>query len=361
MRAVRDSETAAASIGVDVVRVKTRGVRGLGRCCAGLAGGLFAPLTGFVTPKLVPVPPVDPLRARRDDRRRRQRRRPAGRRAIVGMLPELLSSLEEYRLLFFGALLLVVLWVAPDGIVGTCRRALRPLRACRARAATATDVERASFARRRSPGPRCECDGLTLAFGGVRAVDDSRFTAGPAASRAHRPERRRQDDRPQYPRAASTARSAGRILLGDAPLYTGSAACASRAPASRAPTRRRSSSAASRRRTTCAGALRRGRLGVRSRRQPPARRRRDAPRRRSLLAFVGYARRARPSRRALPHVDRRLVEIARALALRSRRAPPRRAGGRPLARGQERLAELLREIARSRRRRRARRARHERS
>ena len=44
---------------------------------------------------------------------------------VVGVLPELLSSLEEYRLLFFGALLLVVLWVAPDGVVGLLRGAAR--------------------------------------------------------------------------------------------------------------------------------------------------------------------------------------------------------------------------------------------
>ena len=37
--------------------------------------------------------------------------------SVIG--PELLSSLAEYRLLFFGGLLLVVLWLAPEGVLGT--------------------------------------------------------------------------------------------------------------------------------------------------------------------------------------------------------------------------------------------------
>ncbi len=37
---------------------------------------------------------------------------------VVGVLPELLSNLEDVRLLVFGAMLLVVLWIAPDGVVG---------------------------------------------------------------------------------------------------------------------------------------------------------------------------------------------------------------------------------------------------
>ena len=40
-------------------------------------------------------------------------------------LPELLAGLAEYRLLFFGALMLIVLWIAPDGIVGAIARLIR--------------------------------------------------------------------------------------------------------------------------------------------------------------------------------------------------------------------------------------------
>ena len=43
--------------------------------------------------------------------------------AVVSVVcPELLSGLAEYRLLFFGGLLLVVLWLAPEGVLGTLAR-----------------------------------------------------------------------------------------------------------------------------------------------------------------------------------------------------------------------------------------------
>ena len=46
---------------------------------------------------------------------------------IVVLLPEFLSFLAEYRLLFVGVLLLLILLVTPDGIVGTVgRRLARP-------------------------------------------------------------------------------------------------------------------------------------------------------------------------------------------------------------------------------------------
>src|SRR5204862_6388314 len=50
MRAVRDSETAAESIGLDPVAIKCAAFA-ISALCAGLAGGLFAPLAGFVTPQ----------------------------------------------------------------------------------------------------------------------------------------------------------------------------------------------------------------------------------------------------------------------------------------------------------------------
>ena len=50
MRAVRDSETAAESIGLDPVAIKCAAFA-ISAFFAGVAGGLFAPLAGFVTPQ----------------------------------------------------------------------------------------------------------------------------------------------------------------------------------------------------------------------------------------------------------------------------------------------------------------------
>jgi len=49
MRAVRDTETAAESIGLDPVAIKAAAFA-ISAVCAGAAGALFAPLSGFVTP-----------------------------------------------------------------------------------------------------------------------------------------------------------------------------------------------------------------------------------------------------------------------------------------------------------------------
>src|SRR5690606_10581697 len=88
---------------------------------------------------------------------------------IVGVLPELLASLEDYRLLFFGALLLLVLWVAPEGVVGLLRQVRGKAAPSGADAAAPATVApelprrgRASLAAR----------GLGITFGGVRAVSD---------------------------------------------------------------------------------------------------------------------------------------------------------------------------------------------
>ncbi len=178
MRAVRDSETAAASIGVNPLVVKTVGFA-FSAALAGLAGGLFAPLQGMVTPGMfsflqsilfvlvVMIGGAGTVVG------------PVAGAVVVGLLPELLSSLENLRLLCFGMLLLVVLWVAPTGMVGVVTDLLRRLRPARAAAAHAPahgaqDAGAAGGARR-----GLSALGLSMVFGGVRAVDNLSFDLPP--------------------------------------------------------------------------------------------------------------------------------------------------------------------------------------
>src|SRR5205814_9383072 len=117
MRAVRDTETAAQSIGLAPVAIKAAAFV-ISAVCAGIAGGLFASLSGFVTPStfafsqsilfvlVVIVGGAGSLAG------------PLVGATIVVLLPEFLAALAEYRLLLFGALLLAVLWLAADGVVG---------------------------------------------------------------------------------------------------------------------------------------------------------------------------------------------------------------------------------------------------
>ncbi|ALM85628.1 branched-chain amino acid ABC transporter ATP-binding protein/permease [Bordetella sp. N] len=328
MRAVKDSETAAQSIGINPLVIKTVAFT-LSAAVAGLAGGLFGPLSGFVTPDtfnfmqsilfvLVVVlggagtvagPVIGAL--------------------IVGALPEVLASLEDYRLLFFGALLLVVLWVAPDGLVGLWRQVMGRLSAARARplsvnaiasaiaeanAATATvaaagalDVELTQRAR-----AMLSARDLGITFGGVRAVSElsMQVPAGAVTSLIG-------------PNGAGKTTalnmlsgfylpSAGDVLLGERALTGQSAFRIARAGVARTYQTSQLFGSLSVEDNVVL-AMGRGRLGgLLAARAPQGEQ--SLARARALLAYCGY--RGAPSLPAgdLAHVDRRLVEIARALA-----------------------------------------------
>jgi ABC-type branched-subunit amino acid transport system ATPase component/ABC-type branched-subunit amino acid transport system permease subunit len=173
MRAVKDSEVAAESIGLDPVRIKALAFT-ISAVCAGLAGALFAALSGFVTPStftfsqsilfvlVVMIGGAGSVAG------------PLVGAAIVVLLPEALAALAEYRLLFFGALLLAVLWVAPEGVVGTALRLLarrKPPRKAAEAALALAPREKAGLA----------VEGLGIAFGGLKAAQDVSLEARPGA------------------------------------------------------------------------------------------------------------------------------------------------------------------------------------
>ena len=168
MRAVKDSEVAAESIGLNPVAIKTVAFT-ISAVYAGLAGAFFAPLSGFVTPStfafsqsilfvlVVIIGGAGSVAG------------PLVGAAIVVLLPEALAGLAEYRLLFFGALLLAVLWAAPDGVTGSLLRFFARRRAPRLAAS-----EEIGFSPRRLP---LHVSNLSISFGGVRAAHDVSFEA----------------------------------------------------------------------------------------------------------------------------------------------------------------------------------------
>ncbi len=171
LRAVRDAETAAAALGYNPLATRTLAFT-LSAVAAGVAGTFFAPLTELVAPSsfslfqsILFVLVVMIGGAERTYG-------PLIGAAIVIALPEMLSGLAEYRVLFFGALLLVVLWVAPSGVAGLAaklftRRAPEPMRA--EGTATLAHADGATLAVR----------GLGISFGGLLAVDNLGFDALP--------------------------------------------------------------------------------------------------------------------------------------------------------------------------------------
>jgi len=294
MRAVKDSEVAAESVGLNPVAIKALAFA-LSAACAGLAGALFAPLSGFVTPStfaflqsilfvlVVIVGGAGTLSG------------PLVGAAIVVLLPEVLAGLAEYRLLFFGALMLVVLWLAPEGIVGEVQRWLR-----RRRQVVALSLPEVHF---KNEGKKLslQVSNLTIAFGGVKAATGVSFEAragevtsliGPNGAGKttvlnmlggfYRPD-------------------AGEVRLGERRIAGLAAWRIARAGLAR----------------TYQTSQLFGSLTVLEnlRIASPGRAGSEAAAER-LLGFVGY-RGDRQARAAdLPHVDRRLVEIARALATR---------------------------------------------
>ena len=114
MVAVRDSETAARSIGLNPVAIKTAAFA-LSAVFAGLAGAIFAPLMMFVAPDSFPFSQSILFLLAVIVGGAGWVFGPVVGAVVTVMLPELLSHLAEYRLLFVGALLLVVLWLAPEG------------------------------------------------------------------------------------------------------------------------------------------------------------------------------------------------------------------------------------------------------
>ncbi|WP_315838110.1 branched-chain amino acid ABC transporter ATP-binding protein/permease [Bradyrhizobium prioriisuperbiae] len=309
MIAVRDSEVAARSLGLNPVAVKTVAFA-LSAAFAGLAGGLFAPLLMFIAPESFPFSQsilfllavmiggagwvFGPLVG-----------------AIVTvMLPELLSGMAEYRLLIFGALLLVVLWLAPEGVIGTLARWLR--RSDRSMASDRGFDLQAFLKSTTGQAAGLTVEDIGISFGGIRAASGVGFTAQPGhitsvigpngagkttvlnmISGFYRPEH-------------------GRIALARAELAGASAWQVARAGIARTYQTTQLFDSMS-----VIGniliALRGGRLGQLFAGLASESDRRAAE---ALLFFVGYQGSLGTIAGDLPHVDRRLVEIARALATR---------------------------------------------
>ena len=165
MQATASAPAAARSIGIGALPVRTAAFV-LSAVTAGLAGGLQAALTGFIAPSSFPFSQsilfllVVVLGG-------------AGRTlgpllgaAVVVLLPEVLASLAEYRLLVFGAGLLIVLWIAPGGIAGAVAGLVMP-KAPPPHPAADIDLALAHLA---GSSGSLVAEGVSVAFGGVIAV-----------------------------------------------------------------------------------------------------------------------------------------------------------------------------------------------
>jgi len=311
LRAVRDGEIASESIGLNPLSIKTAAFA-VSAMLAGLAGGLYAPLSGFVTPSsfgfiqsilfvlVVMIGGAGTLLG------------PILGAIIVGVLPELLAHFEDIRLLIFGALLLVVLWTAPNGVVGLlsqlwtlAARRFAPVSQTPEYAVPVPDIER----RVRRP---LRAENISMHFGGVRAVTGLSFTVKPAAITSLIGPNGAGKSTVINMLSGFYTPTEGQIFMDEVQIQGKSAYAIARAGIARTYQTSQLFGSLSVL-DNVALALPRGDLGallsdyqVRS-----LRARWRAAR---LLRWCGYEGRLQQLADSLPHVDRRLVEIARAMA-----------------------------------------------
>ena len=309
MRAVRDSESASVSIGLDPTLVRTAAF-GISAVAAGLAGGVYASISNFISPESFPffqsilfllvvmLGGADRVLG------------PIVGALVVVLLPELLATLGQYRLLFVGVLMLAVLRLAPTGLVGLIASVL-PRKERDTLAKERSDIGR--FLAAGASGQALAVRDLSVNFGGVRAVRDLTLEAQPGAITSI-----------IGPNGAgkSTALNvicgfyrpdAGTVRLGDQIVSALRAHQIPRAGIARTYQTSQLFESMSVIDNVVI-ALRRGRLAPHF--LTGGKHGDEAEIAESLLAFVGYRGALERPADALAHVDKRLVEIARALAVR---------------------------------------------
>jgi ABC-type branched-subunit amino acid transport system ATPase component/ABC-type branched-subunit amino acid transport system permease subunit len=173
MQATASAPAAARSIGIGALPVRTAAFV-LAAAAAGLAGGLQAALTGFIAPSSFPFSQSILFLLVVVVGGAGRTLGPLVGSVVVVLLPEALAGLSEYRLLVFGAGLLVVLWAAPGGIAGAIAR-LVPARSARH---PQPDIA-VALAHLAGSGGSLVAEAVRVAFGGVVAVAGVDLTAQP--------------------------------------------------------------------------------------------------------------------------------------------------------------------------------------
>ncbi|HEX7920684.1 MAG TPA: ATP-binding cassette domain-containing protein, partial [Bradyrhizobium sp.] len=182
MRAARDTEVATRSLGIDLVQVRAVAFV-ISAAAMALAGALFAPLQGYISPSSFPFLQSVLLLFAVMVGGAGSVLGPVIGAALVVLLPEALSDLAEYRLLAFGVLLFVVLRAAPSGIVGLVEQLAAkflPARKTVAEPAIAAAETGAAILETHNAAGLDVTD-LSISFGGVRAVQGVSFKAAPGA------------------------------------------------------------------------------------------------------------------------------------------------------------------------------------
>jgi branched-chain amino acid transport system permease protein len=306
MRAVKASEIAARSLGFNPVVSKTLAFA-LSALLTGLAGALLSPLLMFINPESFPfsqsilfvlaviVGGSGTLFG------------PVLGALLIVLVPELLSDFAEYRLLIFSVLLLVVQWIAPNGLLGAlARRWIKPPPLT---PPSQIDQKRiAAYLRSRTGADGLHIRDIGIRFGGVQAAQGVNLHAPAGSITSIIGPNGAGKTTVLNMISGFYAPDSGQIELNQ-PLAGLPAWKTARAGIAR-----------TYQTTQLFGemsvldnvlvAMQKGRMGFIFSHSTPSQRELAL----DLLALVGYRGAVNIAADDLPHVDRRLVEIARALA-----------------------------------------------
>jgi branched-chain amino acid transport system permease protein len=126
-RAVGDDEDTARTVGIPVARYKLVAFT-LGTGIAGLAGGLYSYFTQFIVPDSFGFIVSVALMAMVVIGGTGSTLGVVAAAIILTVLPEMFRFVNEYRLLIFGGLLVLVMRFAPDGLAGLGRAIVTKVR-----------------------------------------------------------------------------------------------------------------------------------------------------------------------------------------------------------------------------------------
>jgi ABC-type branched-subunit amino acid transport system ATPase component/ABC-type branched-subunit amino acid transport system permease subunit len=168
--AVQSSEIAAQSVGINVFRYKVLAFV-VSSVYAGIGGVFFAHQNGFINSDTFVFSLSVSLLTSALMGGSGTLFGPLVGSVILNLIPTVFASLQEYQLYIYGGIILVTIVFLPKGIVGSLRQmpALRRLR--RPPAGIAADASVLDFPREPlKDGPALAVRGLAKSFGGIRAL-----------------------------------------------------------------------------------------------------------------------------------------------------------------------------------------------
>jgi ABC-type branched-subunit amino acid transport system ATPase component len=173
-QAMGNSEVAAATVGVNVRNWKVLAFA-LSALIAGVAGTLFAFQNAYFNSDSFTFDKSILFLVGVIVGGAGTRLGPVVGTVIIFLLPQLVQSLYDYHLLIFGGILLFSLIALPDGIVGGLMRLKKPTQAGQRQ--TDAAVEESDEIRWAAEEPNAELsiEKVVMEFGGYRAVDDVSF------------------------------------------------------------------------------------------------------------------------------------------------------------------------------------------